>query len=104
MKNQMLMAIFIVMCNSLFAQEETLHSGAFENGWDAGPTFNVGPIMDETGYFIGGKGGWIINHRFVLGAKGYILLNPVDHPGLQNIHVGFGCGGLLLEYMMKKAL
>jgi hypothetical protein len=99
MKYLMMVAIIIVVCNSLFAQEETLYSGSVENGWYAALTFNVGPIMDEIGFFIGGKGGWIINHRFVLGAKGYILLNPVDHPGLQNIHVGFGCGGLLLEYI-----
>jgi hypothetical protein len=47
--------------------------------------------------FCGGQGGWIINHRFVLGAKGYILVNPVDIEGLQNIVLGFDCGGALLE-------
>ena len=60
----------------LMAQQETLLRGEIESGWHGGALFKLGSIMSETGYFAGLQGGWIINHRIVLGGKGYILLNP----------------------------
>ena len=100
MKNFTIILLFVLLSCPLMAQEETLFSGEIESGWYGGPLFKVGQIIGETGFFVGGQGGWIINHRFVLGAKGYILVNPVDVEGLQNIVVGFGCGGALLEYII----
>jgi len=59
-----------------------------------------GQINGQTGIFVGGQGGWIINHTFVLGGRGYGLVNEVDVEGLQNIKLEFGCGGALLEYII----
>lgn len=85
----------------VIAQHETLYSGKVESGWYVTPVFKVGQINGQTGYFLGGEGGWIFNHHFVVGAKGYMLVNPFEPKGLQNISVGFGGGGLLLKYIVQ---
>jgi hypothetical protein len=83
------------------AQEQTLFNGKVESGWYGGPLIKVGQMNGETGFFAGIQGGWIINHSFVLGGKGYMLVNPFEIKGLQNIVVGFGCGGILIEYIIS---
>jgi hypothetical protein len=100
MKNLTIILLVVLIYHPVVAQEETLFRGEIESGWYGGALFKVGQINSETGFLVGGQGGWIINHRFVLGGKGYILVNPVDIEGLQNIVVGFGCGGALFEYII----
>lgn len=100
MKNLTIFLLLVLSAGSLMAQEKTLLSSEIESGGYGGPLCKIGRINGETGIFFGGQGGWIINHRFVLGGKGYILVNPFDLKGLENIEVGFGCGGVLLEYIM----
>jgi hypothetical protein len=99
MKNMVILLLVISFSYPTMAKDKTLFSSEIESGWYGGASFKVGTIMDETGYFAGLQGGWIINHRFVLGGKGYMLVNPVEVEGLQNIEVGFGYGGILLEYL-----
>lgn len=95
-----LIAVTALLSSPVMAQDETLFSGEIESGWYGGLTFRAGQLNGRSGFFIGGQGGWIISHSFVLGGKGYIMVNPADVPGLQNIVVGFGCGGALLEYIV----
>lgn len=98
----MLMVTFLSLSYvpSAISQEETLFGSDIESGWYGGPFLKTGPVNGSLGLFVGGEGGWIINHQFVLGAKGYILTNPVDIDGLQNIDVGFGCGGIFCGYVV----
>ncbi len=100
MKKFMLGILIIAAVLPAAAQEKTLFSGEIESGWCGGPFIKIGSLMDETGFLIGGQGGWIINHRLKLGGKGYILMNPVEVEGLENVVAGFGCGGALLEYII----
>ena len=100
MKN-LLMILFVALIPCLtLAQDQTLFSGEIESGGYGGPLIKVGQINGGTGIFLGGQGGWIVNHRFVLGGKGYGLVNAVEIEGLQNIRLDFGCGGVLLEYVI----
>jgi hypothetical protein len=106
MKKYFCIIFLILLSGECFAQQdssttqvETLLSGKIESGGYGGPLIKVGQIMDETGFFVGGQGGWIINHQFVLGGKGSVLVNPAEIEGLQNIHVGFACGGVLIKYI-----
>ncbi len=85
---------------SVMAQVETLYDGQIESGGYGGPILKTGSINGETGIFFGGQGGWIINHRMVVGGKFYMLANPTDVEGLNNIVVGFLGGGALFEYMI----
>ena len=100
MKNFALILMIVLLSCPAIAQVKTLYNGEFESGWYGAPLFKVGQMDGKTGYFVGGQGGWIINHRFVLGGKGYMLVNPIEIEDLHNIVVGFGCGGVLVEYIL----
>lgn len=100
MKKLTIALLIVLVSLPAMAQQEALYGGKIENGWYAGISSKFGRVNSETGYFLGGQGGWIINHRFVLGAKGYMLVNPFEVEGLENITVGFGYGGAFLEYII----
>lgn len=90
------------------------------HGGYGAPELKVGPVNGETGLLLGGRGGWIINHRLVIGGGGYGLTtnitfqeDPADKPSsiidpdsVRTIKTDMGYGGLLLEYIAfpKKAI
>jgi hypothetical protein len=100
-----LLSLFIcTMTFSLLAQEETLIGGQIESGGFGGPVVKAGTFNGETGVLVGGRGGWIINHCFILGGGGYGLANnvPAKSTGLYGSrYLNFGYGGLQLEYVVE---
>jgi hypothetical protein len=100
MKNIVFLLV-IVFTFSAFAQEETLLSGDIESGGFGGPSVRVTNINGESAVLVGGHGGWIINHTFVLGGGGYGLVNDVKAKVTDSIHqyVEMGYGGLELQYI-----
>jgi len=82
------------------AQESVLIEGDIESGGYGALHTSVGNVNGQTGVFIGGQGAWIINHRIGLGGKGYGLVNTVEVDNMENIKLDFGCGGVLLEYII----
>ena len=55
-------------------------------------------VNGQFAVFAGGRGGWIINHAFVLGAAGYGLTNDIRFfAGGPPRQFDFGYGGLDLE-------
>ena len=101
MNNLFIVLLVVIFSYPAMAQDETLLSGDIESGGYGAPIFKVGQINGSTGVFVGGQGGWIINHSFVLGGKGYGLVNNVDIEGSENLKLEFGCGGVLLEYIFS---
>jgi hypothetical protein len=101
MKNLNIILMVVLLYFPVMAQDETLFSGEIESGWYAAPLFKVGQINSESGIFLGGQGGWIINHRLVLGLSGYGLVNEVEIKDAQNLKLKFGCGGVFLEYIFS---
>ena len=101
MKNLILILLLILISYPIKAQDKTLISGEIESGGYGGPLLQVGQVYGESGILVGGQGGWIINHRFVIGGKGYGLANAIDIEGSQNLKLEFGCGGALLEYIIN---
>lgn len=84
------------------AQEETLVAGDLESGGFGGPVIKVGSFNGKTGILVGGRGGWIINHTFIIGLGGYGLTNRVlaNSTGpLGERYMNLGYGGLELEYI-----
>ena len=83
------------------AQEETLISGNIESGGFGGPVVKMTTINGENAILVGGRGGWIINHSFILGAGGYGLVTDVDAKVTDSVHqfVEMGYGGIELEYI-----
>jgi hypothetical protein len=101
------LAVILLLCFitlPLLAQEETLIGGEIESGGFGGPVVKFGSINGESGIFVGGRGGWIINHTFILGGGGYGLTNNVKAKVLGPYgerYLNFGYGGLELEYIAQ---
>lgn len=95
--------LIIVFYLSTFAQEETLVCGEVESGGFGGPAVQLTQINGEGAVLVGGRGGWIINHTFVLGGGGYGLVTDVSAKiadtakGLRYLEMGYG--GLDLEFI-----
>lgn len=102
--------MFLCFLAPAFAQEaekqkqETLFAGEVEHGGYGGPVLKVGSVKKEAAVFVGGYGGWFINHTFMIGGGGYGLANNItasaDAPLINNRtpSIGFGYGGLVMEY------
>ncbi len=102
-KAQIFSILLLIISYNGYSQEETLlgdkeitHTGF------GGPVFKFSHVNKNFALFIGGRGGWIINHTFVIGGGGYGLVNNI--PGNIKINgetpiMNFGYGGLELEYI-----
>lgn len=89
---------------TLLGGEKKLHHG----GWGA-PTTHYTRINDRDALLVGGRGGWLIDHRVTIGFAGQGLVTPVSNPAYDdhllasgevlrrksNLHMGYG--GLLIE-------
>jgi len=98
------LVVFLLLCFAGFvtAQQETLFSERIHSGGFGGPVVKFSQINDELGVFVGGRGGWIINHSFAFGGGGYGLITEILAPApADSLSLGLGYGGLELEYINK---
>jgi hypothetical protein len=108
MKNFLILfVISVILCSQLFAQEETLMgNGEISHGGFGGPVIKYTQIKGEPGVMVGGRGGWIINHSFIIGGGGYGLVKDIRSdaiiPGIYTMpYLNFGYGGFELEYIIR---
>ena len=92
----------------LAAQEmETLIGGRIESGGYGGPMLSFSSINGESAVLVGGRGGWIINHQFVLGGGGYAVASnhraALQSADGEELYIEAGFGGLMLEYYHRPA-
>jgi hypothetical protein len=83
---------------------ETLLAGNVAQGAFGGPVVAYSRVVGRDALFFGGRGGWIANHRFVLGVGGFAMTTRMPAPagapqGGENLRLDFGYGGLWLEYI-----
>jgi hypothetical protein len=98
---------------------KTIFGNDLNSGGYGAPELKLGSVNGETSLFLGGRGGWIIGHRFVLGGGGYGLTtnnsfmeDPANKPAsvgpdsTRVIKIDMGYGGVLLEFIAlpKKAI
>lgn len=95
----LLAALLPVSSPALAQEEKTLVGGELQSGGFGAPVVKISSTVDKFAVFVGGRGGWIINHTFVLGGGGYGLANDVRVPGIGSERIEFGYGGLELEYI-----
>jgi hypothetical protein len=104
-----LIVLSLILSFQLFAQEETLvGNGEVTHGGFGGPVIKYTQIKGEPAILVGGRGGWIINHTFIIGGGGYGLANDIRAnnplivaPGITKPYLNFGYGGLELEYIIE---
>jgi len=98
---KLVVLLIVLFTFSAFAQESTLISGDIESSGFGGPVIKVTNLNGENAVMVGGRGGWIINHSFVLGGAGYGLVSDIKakitDPVRQYIEMGYG--GLDIEYI-----
>ncbi len=111
MKSLIVVVTIITLAFSVYGQDDTqtLISGDIESGGYGGPVVKIGQIHGKNGIFVGGQGGWIINHQFILGGGGYGLTNDIRMQSIEStadLYLNFGYGGLFIEYIIapKKLL
>jgi hypothetical protein len=85
-------------------QDEQLISDKIESGGFGAPVWKITQVNGETAMLTGGRGGWIINHTFVIGGGGYSTLmdvnagNKVDG---EKLYLRMEYSGLELEYIHR---
>jgi hypothetical protein len=104
MKTVIVIVALVSVGSLAFGQAENLLEGSVESGGFGGPVLKITTINGATGVLVGGRGGWIINHAFVIGGGGYGLVNTVRAaaPGPNGEpYINFGYGGVELEYIVQ---
>ncbi len=104
-----ILAIIIFTSACIFAQEETLiGNGEVAHGGFGGPVVKYTQIYGKPAVLVGGRGGWIINHSFIIGGGGYGLVNNIQSNNTtwplffnDKPYINFGYGGLELEYIIQ---
>ena len=100
MKKYMIMLMILALAGPALARDETLLGDDLENGGYGALVVKYGPIMGTEGFFVGGQGGWVINHTLVIGGGGYGLVSRIVLDDGECSNLGFGYGGLFLEYII----
>jgi hypothetical protein len=59
-------------------EQDTLIDGDVESGGFAGPVLRVTEVRDQTGLLAGVRGGWVLDHAFVIGGGLYGLVNDLE--------------------------
>ncbi|MGD8628132.1 MAG: hypothetical protein PVH52_03540 [bacterium] len=101
MKRIMITVFILALAGTALAQDKTLLGEEIESGGYGAVAVKYGRILGADGVFVGGQGGWIINHSLVLGGGGYGLANRVPFEGNTCPYLGFGYGGFLVEYIIS---
>jgi hypothetical protein len=97
------LALSLIFTHAIYSdfEEETLLRGPVDHGGFGGPVVKATEINDEFALLVGGRGGWIIDHTFVIGFGGYGLVNDIDAESSKfgrNLELGYG--GLELEFIL----
>ena len=87
---------------------ETLFYGKTKIGGYGAPESKLTTVMSSPALLLGAQGGWVVNHRFILGLAGYGLASRHEVP--ETMRVGglpstleMGYGGLRLGYIVAPA-
>ena len=103
----MILMVIVAPCILCAQEQETLFSGDIEHGGYGCFVAKGSPVRGQMQLFLGGYGGWFINHTFMIGLGGYGMsskLSAADNvPKIQNrtLDVEMGYGGFMAEYTMN---
>jgi len=98
MKKMSLLLFCLIFSFPLHAQEKTLVGEDIDNGGFGAPVLKFTGVNGEGKVMTGARGGWIMNHQFVLGGGSYSVVNESRTNGTA-FDVDYS--GLELEYIAK---
>jgi hypothetical protein len=92
-----------LIASPALAVDKVLIGGDDSHGGYGGLVFKYSKVNGDYKTFVGAKGGWVINHVFVVGLAGYGLIDEYDNDWWHcdsdsDLHMGYG--GLMLEYIV----
>ncbi|UCB45975.1 MAG: hypothetical protein JSV25_00690 [Spirochaetota bacterium] len=90
------LVLLVVVPAAVNAQQKTLIGEEVTHGGGGGPVVKLTYLNNTFGILVGGYGGWIINHTFLIGGGGYGLTTDIFVSGNKLV---FGYGGLVAEYI-----
>jgi len=100
LKKCLLLAFLLV--SVVAAQEETLVGEEIHSGGYGAPVWKITQMNGKTAYLSGGRGAWLINHKFGIGAGGYGTITDAKSSYELNgrpLYIQLEYGGLELEYI-----
>ncbi len=105
MKTVLIVAMLGLASAAAAESPELLVAGEVEHGGFGGPDLRISSVLGEGATFVGGRGGWIIDHRFIVGGAGYGLASRIAAPAAAQPAIGsydlsFGYGGPFIEYII----
>lgn len=108
MKQLSIFLLITFLTTPLFAQEhETLFGSNADHGGYGAVSVRFSSIQNTDAVLVGGYGGWLIDHRLMLGVGGFGLVTDVRaRPEAQQLYawnneplyLNFGYGGFMMEY------
>lgn len=99
MKQCIALIVLVFLSVPGMGQQKTLVSGDIDHGGYGGPELKLTALNGESELLVGGRGGWIIDHTFIIGGGGYGLTTEV--PMSDSTLLNFGYGGLALEFIVQ---
>jgi len=107
MKKIIVLLVALLTAQFTFAQENTLlSSGVTSSGGFGGPVAKYTQLNNQSAFILGARGGWVVNHSFIIGGGMYGLVGNVsvdtkigDIIYKDSDYLRFGYGGLELEYI-----
>jgi hypothetical protein len=103
-KTLFIFLILIFTAGISLSQEKTILTSNIEHGGYGAPVIKGSAINGNFGLFVGGRGGWILNHTFAIGLGGYGLVNSNtwDNSFLDVVpRLTMGYGGLEIEVIIN---
>lgn len=107
MKILLMLVIVTLVTLTASADAEPFISGFIESGGYGGPEIKVSRLFDHLEILVGGRAGWIINHKFAIGGAGYGMVSEKSiiyfppRGDFINPQIQTAYGGLLLEYIVN---
>lgn len=85
-------------------EPEVLFEGEMKHGFYFAPSLQLTRFHGTSGFLMGGRGAWLLNHKVALGLAGHALTTQNNIGEIQetnNAYLQIGYGGALLEYIPK---
>jgi hypothetical protein len=101
-----LLAVVLSLAGPALAEDETLFPEVVESGYFGGSVGKITWVNHESAILVGVRGGWIVNHQFVVGGGAYYLIDDVlveDTGIVPAPELLLAYGGPELEYIGRPA-